>query len=478
MGNNETLIYESRPSLASKIFSLCMKKSQITFFKDVANVLSDVFDDSSFVPTDIAAALLLIYARRQNSSQSVSDRSSISSSRSSQVETSEWKDPEKVIHFMNYAGAAYGYTWFLMRDTCCNLYKMRPHIGCCTCCCPCIHDPDLVEADNCLNCNTAALRAMLPFLDEDSIVHISFKNKLMEVPYFVALDHKFKKIVIAIRGTLSLEDTLTDLCAKPEVMTEIGEEHLAHSGMVKAARYVLEELRSKNILNKTLSYYDSYEIVVTGHSLGAGTAAILAVLLKKIYNTVTCYAYSPPGGLFNESVAKMSKEFTLSVIVGKDLVPRLSFQSLNLLKDEMKKSLFECGLPKYQILASGLTAFCVKDWRHQLREQDQARRTYSEDSGDSREPILTGRGDDINSIDMIEIESDRPDYQRSRQCGYEQMMLPGVIWHLELTEDRTQYRLTEKNWSDFKEILVSPKMLTDHFPNNVIDVLTNNLQHQ
>ena len=40
-----------------------------------------------------------------------------------------------------------------------------------------------------------------------------------------------------------------------------------------------------------------YELVLVGHSLGAGTAAILAILLKADYPTLHCYAYSPPGGL-------------------------------------------------------------------------------------------------------------------------------------------------------------------------------------
>ena len=40
-----------------------------------------------------------------------------------------------------------------------------------------------------------------------------------------------------------------------------------------------------------------YELVCVGHSLGAGTAAILAILLKAQYPTLHCYAFTPPGGL-------------------------------------------------------------------------------------------------------------------------------------------------------------------------------------
>lgn len=40
-----------------------------------------------------------------------------------------------------------------------------------------------------------------------------------------------------------------------------------------------------------------YGLVIVGHSLGAGTAAILSFLLRPQYPTLRCYAYSPPGGL-------------------------------------------------------------------------------------------------------------------------------------------------------------------------------------
>ena len=46
------------------------------------------------------------------------------------------------------------------------------------------------------------------------LMHI-YNYRLTEVPYFVAADHRHKKIVVAIRGTLSLADALTDLAAKP-----------------------------------------------------------------------------------------------------------------------------------------------------------------------------------------------------------------------------------------------------------------------
>ena len=41
--------------------------------------------------------------------------------------------------------------------------------------------------------------------------------------------------------------------------------------------------------------YRGYKLVITGHSLGAGVASVLAVLLKPKYEDLVCYAFSPPG---------------------------------------------------------------------------------------------------------------------------------------------------------------------------------------
>lgn len=37
--------------------------------------------------------------------------------------------------------------------------------------------------------------------------------------------------------------------------------------------------------------------MVVGHSLGAGAAALLAIMLRSAYPHVRCYAFSPPRGL-------------------------------------------------------------------------------------------------------------------------------------------------------------------------------------
>ena len=84
----------------------------------------------------------------------------------------------------------------------------------------------------------------------------------------------------------------------------------------------------------------------TGHSLGAGTAVLLSMMLKPKYPKIRCFAFSPPGGLLNQAAARYTETFCMSVIIGDDLVPRLSLVTLELLKNQLVSELDACRHPK------------------------------------------------------------------------------------------------------------------------------------
>lgn len=72
--------------------------------------------------------------------------------------------------------------------------------------------------------------------------------------------------------------------------------------MVHAAVYIRDKLVTESILAKALAISlqkagESFSLVLVGHSLGAGTASILAILLRQTHPDLQCFAYSPPGGL-------------------------------------------------------------------------------------------------------------------------------------------------------------------------------------
>ena len=81
--------------------------------------------------------------------------------------------------------------------------------------------------------------------------------------------------------------------------------------MVQSAEYIHSKLVGEGLLELAYSRPGTagYPLVCTGHSLGAGTAAILAVLLRDsgAHPDTQCYAFSPPGGLLSEQAMLASQ---------------------------------------------------------------------------------------------------------------------------------------------------------------------------
>ncbi|KAG5839859.1 hypothetical protein ANANG_G00209570 [Anguilla anguilla] len=193
-----------------------------------------------------------------------------------------------------------------------------------------------VEEDNCCGCNLLAIRRH--FLDQDlkhvHIVYTSCHDDVYETPFFVAVDHDKKKVIISIRGTLSPK------------------------GMVFSAEYIKKKLEQNMILSQAFGRdlgkgTMHYGLVIVGHSLGAGTAAILSFLLRPQYPTLHCYSYSPPGGLLSEDAMEISKEFVTAVVLGKDLVPRLGLSQLEGFRRHLLEVLQKSNKPKWRIIMGG-----------------------------------------------------------------------------------------------------------------------------
>lgn len=173
------------------------------------------------------------------------------------------------------------------------------------CCLPCSSKPlstEIVE-DNCCGCNYAALQKLSEEGDIE-VIYVTYHVDIGETPFFVAVDYDKRKIVVSVRGTLSMKDILTDLNAEGETLplNPPKEDWLGHKGMVQAAQYILDKLKSENIIERALNHNvergtKEFQLVIVGHSLGAGTASILGILLRQEYPDLLCYCYSPPGGL-------------------------------------------------------------------------------------------------------------------------------------------------------------------------------------
>ena len=94
------------------------------------------------------------------------------------------------------------------------------------------------------------------------------------------------RIVASIRGTQSELDVLRDLIIQPSRL----EGGLVHSGMRDEANDVITTL--KPLIDKQLIHYPDYRVVFTGHSLGAGAAAIATLVLQSVYSNVFAYCFA------------------------------------------------------------------------------------------------------------------------------------------------------------------------------------------
>jgi len=93
-----------------------------------------------------------------------------------------------------------------------------------------------------------------------------------------------------------------------------------------------------------------HQLVVVGHSLGAGVAALLALHLRSVYPGTRCWAYAPPGGLMSPELSAAMRDYCTSVVCGRDLVPRLSLSNMEILARQMIECSARCKQPKVRVI--------------------------------------------------------------------------------------------------------------------------------
>ncbi|NXV01595.1 DGLA lipase, partial [Cettia cetti] len=472
-----------------KVFLCCTrtKDSQSDAYSEIAYLFAEFFRDLDIVPSDIIAGLVLLRQRQRAKRSAVLDEanndilaflSGMPVTRNTKYldlkNAQEMQRYREVCYYMLFALAAYGWPIYLMRKPTCGLCRLARS---CSCCCLCPSRPRYapgvtIEEDNCCGCNAIAIRRH--FLDENmtsvDIVYTSCHDAVYETPFYVAVDHDKKKVVISIRGTLSPKDALTDLTGDAERLPVEGHHGtwLGHKGMVLSAEYIKKKLEQEMVLSQAFGRdlgrgTKHYGLIVVGHSLGAGTAAILSFLLRPQYPSLKCFAYSPPGGLLSEDAMEYSKEFVTAVVLGKDLVPRqvekIGLSQLEGFRRQLLDVLQRSTKPKWRIIV-GATK-CIP--KSELPEEPEENSVTSN--------RLWTHPSDLT----IALSASTPLYP------------PGRIIHVVHNHPAEQCCCCEQEdptyfaiWGDnkaFNEVIISPAMLHEHLPYVVMEGLNKVLEN-
>ncbi|GAA5976822.1 hypothetical protein JCM5350_007258 [Sporobolomyces pararoseus] len=124
-------------------------------------------------------------------------------------------------------------------------------------------------------------------------------EKISPIVNYVAVDHSVQAIVLSCRGSLGLSDILVDLTCDYEPMpVPEGDPHgsyLVHSGMFLSAT-TLQRGTVHDVIKEALERFPDYGLVICGHSLGGGVAALLSIL------------WSTPSAAFKRQEAEIVSE--------------------------------------------------------------------------------------------------------------------------------------------------------------------------
>ncbi|CAG9464026.1 unnamed protein product [Pedinophyceae sp. YPF-701] len=367
--------------------------------------------------------------------------------------------PEAVVpearRYMAYAEAIYGaplqmYKAGVMNCACCGV---AAHLCCrAVCADPCAGRGDGLDEPAQRGIMIEAILQAARMRRQDLLFVSQANSALGQVPFLIALDWPTKSVVVAIRGTGSVADAITDIMcdttsldviddvardagllrddgnaasgpaaqaaarsdasgtswrsaesfhvdleegrsgrrarfAEPDTAGEsncvcqagdAAEPRYGHAGFVAVARNILRALLSGGVLQDVLGGGQSFvpphddpafagpnapaavgephgwRLVVTGHSLGAGIAVLLSTTLHRLHPTMVCFAYGTPAATIDPATSRGQASHVVSVVAGKDVVPRLNVATVRRLRLDMVEAGARMKMNKTRVLLATL----------------------------------------------------------------------------------------------------------------------------
>ncbi|XP_074316108.1 uncharacterized protein LOC141652501 [Silene latifolia] len=326
--------------------------------------------------------------------------------------------------------------------------------------------------------DTAAGLAKQSMLRESNILKFVKNSSVLRPGYYIGIDPRRKLVILGIRGTHTVYDLVTDV-----VSTSGGdvtyEGYTTHFGTAEAASWFLDhELET---IKKCLQKHEGYRLRLVGHSLGAATASLLAIMLRKKSdselgfdpNMVTAVGIATPPCVSKE-LAESCCGYVTNVVMQDDIVPRLSVASLSRLRNEI-------------IQTDWKTVLQTEDWKNVVEfvtnakqvissVQDVARKVadYANFRSETHDTLRTKKsvvgGDTSPASKQVAVSRNK----EGSGLMHEELFVPGAVYYLKRNLE-TQSTVSNESkgkeyftlWKrqpgqHFQRILLSSNVISDH----------------
>ncbi|KAJ5524068.1 triacylglycerol lipase B [Penicillium frequentans] len=169
------------------------------------------------------------------------------------------------------------------------------------------------SADNCPTVQSSTTTTLYEFDDT---------NDYGDSAGFIAVDETNELIVLSFRGSTDISNWIANLDFVFDDDAGLCTGCDVHSGFWKAWESVADDVTAE--LESALSTYSDYQLVVTGHSLGAALAALAGTALRNAGYSLDLYTYGQPR-VGNDALAEyMTAQGSLwRTTHTDDIVPRL-----------------------------------------------------------------------------------------------------------------------------------------------------------
>eukprot|EP01065_Artemidia_motanka_P032501 TRINITY_DN39502_c0_g1_i1.p1 TRINITY_DN39502_c0_g1~~TRINITY_DN39502_c0_g1_i1.p1 ORF type:complete len:567 (+),score=147.58 TRINITY_DN39502_c0_g1_i1:59-1759(+) len=179
--------------------------------------------------------------------------------------------------------------------------------------------------------NAAARCCGIPSTD---VVHAVYKGGVYQPGYVVYIDRARGVVVVAMRGSITMQDAVTDFVCEAADCPDMCDDGYAHAGILHSARRMGPRILP--IVRSLLAgQCTGYGLVICGHSLGAGVAALVCKMWKRkesglserVRDGLRCYSYGAPQAV-SPALSKELSDYVTSVTLANDVIARFSLYSM------------------------------------------------------------------------------------------------------------------------------------------------------